>query len=40
MAYFGDADPQPMPYMFGNEDWEAMKQRIRHEVEQYNQSLK
>lgn len=39
MAYFGDADQQPMPYMFDCVDWEAVKQSIRHEVEAYNQSL-
>ena len=39
MAYFGDADPQPMPFMFENVGWESIKQRIRYEVESYNQSL-
>ena len=39
MAYFGDADPQPMPFMFENVGWESIKQRIRFEVESYNQSL-
>ena len=24
MTYFGDADPQPMPYMFENVGWEAL----------------
>ena len=39
MAYFDDADQQPMPYMFDCVDWETVKQTIRHEVEVYNQSL-
>ena len=39
MAYFDDADPQPMPYMFENAEWETIKQRIRQEVEAYNQKL-
>ncbi len=37
MTYFGDADPQPMPYMFTNVTWEAMKEKICKEVEKYNQ---
>ncbi len=36
MAYFGDADPQPMPYMFENVEWETIKQHIRSEVDAYN----
>ena len=36
MAYFADADPQPMPYMFQKVDWETIKQEIRHQVEAYN----
>ncbi len=35
MTYFGDADPQPMPYMYENVDWEAVKERIRQEVEKH-----
>lgn len=38
MSYFGDADPQPMPYMFENVDWSIIKDRIRHEVEEYSRS--
>ena len=37
MTYFGDADPQPMPFMFTDVKWEAMKKKICKEVEQYNQ---
>ena len=37
MTYFGDADPQPMPYMFFDVRWETMKDCICKEVEQYNQ---
>lgn len=36
MAYFEDADAQPMPYMFADVGWEAMKGLIRSEVERYN----
>ncbi len=36
MTYFIDADPQPMPYMFEQVEWETIKQRIRHEVECFN----
>lgn len=36
MAYFDDADPQPMPYMFEQIEWEDIKQCIRHEVECFN----
>lgn len=39
MAYFGDADLQPMPFMFENMKWEDIKQRIKQEVEAYNQTL-
>jgi len=39
MAYFGDADQQPMPYMFDDVGWETIKQSIRREVEAYNESL-
>ena len=37
MTYFGDADPQPMPYMFTSMTWETMKEMICQEVEKYNQ---
>lgn len=36
MAYFGDADTQPMPYMFEDVEWESIKQHIRQEVDVYN----
>lgn len=36
MTYFGDADPQPMPYMFESVEWEIMKNKIRKEVENYS----
>ncbi len=36
MSYFADADPQPMPYMFQNVDWEMVKSDIKRRVEQYN----
>lgn len=36
MAYFGDADSQPMPYMFQNTEWETVKTEIKHQVELYN----
>ena len=36
MTYFVDADPQPMPYMFEYVDWEAVKDKIRQEVEEYS----
>ena len=39
MAYFGDADPHPMPYMFENVEWQAIKQHIKQEVEAYNRML-
>ena len=39
MAYFGDADQQPMPFMFDGVGWETIKQTIRREVEAYNESL-
>ncbi len=35
MTYFGDADPQPMPYMFVNVTWESIKEKILLEVERY-----
>ena len=39
MAYFGDTDDQPMPYMFEEVEWEFIKQRIKLEVETYNKTL-
>ena len=36
MTYFGDADLQPMPYMFSDVSWEEIKKRILQEVEEYN----
>lgn len=36
MTYFADADPQPMPYMFEQVDWESIKKEIRNQVERYN----
>ena len=36
MTYFGDADPQPMPYMFRQVDWETIKDDIKRQVELYN----
>lgn len=39
MTYFGDADPQPMPYMFENVEWETVKDRIKQEVETYVGSI-
>lgn len=36
MTYFADADPQPMPYLFEQVDWEIIKKEIRIQVEQYN----
>ena len=36
MAYFDDADLQPMPYMFKEVKWETIKKAIRIEVEKYN----
>ena len=38
MTYFIDADPQPMPFMFEDVDWETIKSTIRKEVEDYTQS--
>lgn len=35
MTYFGDADPQPMPYMFINATWESIKEKILQEEEGY-----
>lgn len=36
MTYFADADPQPMPYMFQQVDWETIKTEIKQQVESYN----
>lgn len=36
MSYFADADPQPMPYMFQDVDWEMIKSEIKQRVELYN----
>ena len=36
MSYFADADPQPMPYMFQDVDWEIVKSEIKRRVELYN----
>ena len=36
MTYFADADPQPMPFMFEDVDWENVKDRIKKEVEDYS----
>lgn len=36
MAYFDDADQQPMPFMFKDVSWQVVKHRIAHEVEGYN----
>ena len=36
MSYFADADPQPMPYMFQQVDWDTIKNEIRHQVQAYN----
>ncbi len=40
MAYFADADQQPMPYMFSQIDWTDMKVLIREKIERYNQKNK
>lgn len=36
MSYFADADPQPMPYMYQQVDWETTKNEIRLQVATYN----
>ena len=36
MAYFADADPQPMPFMFHSLDWNEIKSEIKQQVEKYN----
>lgn len=38
MTYFVDADSMPMPEMYTNDSWEAMKDAILQEVERYNKS--
>lgn len=39
MAYFADADPQPMPFMFEHADWETIKDEIKRQVEAYNKRV-
>ena len=36
MSYFADADPQPMPYMFQQVDWNSIKEEIQYQVQVYN----
>jgi len=36
MSYFADADPQAMPYMFEDIEWDIIKQMIKKEQEVYN----
>ena len=36
MAYFEDAEPQPMPRMFTEDTWTMIKERICKEIENYN----
>jgi predicted nucleotidyltransferase component of viral defense system len=36
MSYFADADPQPMPCMYQQVDWETIKNEIRLQVATYN----
>lgn len=36
MTYFGDADSQPMPYMFEKVNWDTIKQTLCNAVEEYN----
>ena len=38
MTYFADADPQPMPYMFHQVNWDSVKTEIKQQVETYNSS--
>ena len=38
MTYFADANPQPMPYMFEDVDWETVKNKIKKEVEDYSRN--
>jgi len=37
-VHFADADPQPMPYMFEDVDWETVKNKIKKEVEDYSRN--
>ena len=37
MTYFADADPQPMPHMFQQVEWNTIKEEVKHQVERYNQ---
>ena len=39
LAYFEDAEQNPMPEMFINVTWEKMKNKILKEVENYNNQL-
>ena len=39
MTYFADADPQPMPYMFQQVEWEKIKEEIKQQVAMYNRSI-
>lgn len=36
MSYFADADPQPMPFMLQQVDWDTIKDEIKRQVEAYN----
>ena len=38
MTYFADADPQSMPYMFHQVNWDSVKTEIKQQVETYNSS--
>jgi hypothetical protein len=35
LAYFEDADPEPMPYMFEKLDWLQVKNKIKQAVSEY-----
>ena len=39
LAYFDDAEVQPMPEMFNTVQWEEMKRFILKAVEEYNASF-
>lgn len=39
MAYFADADMDPMPYMFTNESWNDIKAYISKQYEEYGDKL-
>lgn len=39
LAYFDDAEAQPMPKMFNSVQWEGMKRFILKAVEEYNASF-